>query len=121
MGSLTADTEWFKPWRTIKGESESPPTVLELEVLIRGVFQKDRFLKLLRHYIVFEHDTDSDLLIKIIAGYHQFHAANAAIEATVKAASPTGVGNFADVGKSTLKSLSSRADQPFSTSITADL
>jgi len=90
MGSLTANTEWFKPWRTIEGEKEAPPTVLELEVLIRGVFEKERFLKLLRHYIVFEHDTDSDRLIKIIAGYHQFHAARQAIEATIAATSPTG-------------------------------
>jgi len=90
MGSLTANTEWFKPWRTIEGEKEAPPTVLELEVLIRGVFEKERFLKLLRHYIVFEHDTDSDRLIKIIAGYHQFHAARQAIEATIEATGPAG-------------------------------
>ncbi len=90
MGSLTANTEWFKPWRTIEGDSEAPPTVLELGVLIRGVFQKDRFLKLLRHFIVFEHDTDSDQLIKIIAGYHQFHAVGQAIGATIEATSPGG-------------------------------
>lgn len=90
MGSLTANTEWFKPWRTIEGKSEAPSTMLELEVLIRGAFEKRRFLKLLRHYIVFEHDTETDRLIKIIAGYHQFHAARQAIEATVEAASPTG-------------------------------
>ena len=90
MGSLTAGTEWFKPWRTIEGASEAPSTVLELEVLIRGIFQKDRFLKLLRHFIVFEHDTDSDQLIKIIAGYHQFHAVGQAIGATIEATSPGG-------------------------------
>ena len=90
MGSLTANTEWFKPWRTIEGESEAPSTILELEVLIRGVFEKGRFLKLLRHFIVFEHDTDSDRLIKILAGYHQFHAVHRAIDATVEATSPSG-------------------------------
>ena len=25
MGSLTANTEWFKPWRTIEGEAEAAP------------------------------------------------------------------------------------------------
>ena len=25
VGSLTANAEWFKPWRTIEGELESPP------------------------------------------------------------------------------------------------
>ena len=90
IGSLTATYEWFKPWRTIEGESEAPSTALELEVLVRGVFEKGRFLRLLRHYIVFEHDTDSDRLIKILAGYHQFHAAREAIKATIEAASPAG-------------------------------
>ncbi|MFH1923835.1 MAG: type I restriction endonuclease subunit R [Planctomycetota bacterium] len=90
MGSLTANSEWFKPWRTVEGDFEAPRSILELEVLTRGVFEKARFLKLLRHFIVFEHDTDSDLLIKIIAGYHQFHAVHRAIDATIEAASPSG-------------------------------
>ncbi len=34
IGSLTADHEWFMPWRTIKGEDEAPSTELELEVLV---------------------------------------------------------------------------------------
>ena len=33
MGSLTANKEWFKVWRTIEGESEAPSSLLELEVL----------------------------------------------------------------------------------------
>jgi len=90
IGSLTANTEWFKPWRTIEGDSEAPRSLLELEVLVRGVFEKRRLLKLLRHFIVFEDDKDHDRLIKIIAGYHQFHATERAIAATVEAASPRG-------------------------------
>ena len=90
IGSLTANTEWFKPWRTVEGESEAPPTILELEVLIRGAFDKRRFLELLRHFIAFEHDKDHDRIIKIIAGYHQFHATERAIAATIEAASPQG-------------------------------
>ena len=31
IGSLTADTEWFLPWRTIEGEDEAPSTEVELE------------------------------------------------------------------------------------------
>jgi type I restriction enzyme R subunit len=58
-------------------------------VLIRGVFEKRRFLDLLQHFIVFEEDTDSDRLHKIIAGYHQFHAVNGAIEETVRASGMT--------------------------------
>ncbi len=85
VGSLTANQEWFKVWRTIGGEGEAPKTMLELEVLVRGVFERRRFLDLLQHFIVFEEDPDTGALQKIIAGYHQFHAVNAAVEETVRA------------------------------------
>jgi type I restriction enzyme R subunit len=87
MGSVTANQEWFKVWRTIDGEGDAPKTALELEVLVRGVFERQRFLDLLQHFIVFEEDPDSGALHKIIAGYHQFHAVNAAVEETVRASS----------------------------------
>ena len=85
MGSVTANQEWFKVWRTIDGEGDAPKTALELEVLVRGVFERQRFLDLLQHFIVFEEDPDNGQLHKIIAGYHQFHAVNAAVEETVRA------------------------------------
>jgi type I restriction enzyme R subunit len=85
MGSLTANQEWFKVWRTIDGEGDAPKTALELEVLVRGVFERQRFLDLLQHFIVFEENPDTGAIHKIIAGYHQFHAVNAAIEETVRA------------------------------------
>jgi len=85
MGSVTANQEWFKVWRTIDGQGDAPKTALELEVLVRGVFERQRFLDLLHHFIVFEEDPDSGALHKIIAGYHQFHAVNAAVEETVRA------------------------------------
>ncbi|HQT29625.1 MAG TPA: type I restriction endonuclease subunit R [Thiobacillus sp.] len=89
MGSVTANQEWFKVWRTIDGEGDAPKTALELEVLVRGVFGRQRFLDLLQHFIVFEEDPDSGALHKIIAGYHQFHAVNAAVEETVRASGMT--------------------------------
>ncbi len=85
MGSLTANREWFKVWRTVDGEADAPKSALELEVLVRGVFERRRFLDLLHHFIVFEEDPDSGALHKIIAGYHQSHAVNAAVEETVRA------------------------------------
>ena len=63
IGSLTADTEWFLPWRTIEGEDEAPSTELELEVLIKGAFEKHRFLRYLKHFIVFE-ETESGTITK---------------------------------------------------------
>ena len=92
MGSLTANQEWFKVWRTIDGEGDAPKTSLELEVLVRGVFERQRFLDLLQHFIVFEEIPDTGAIHKIIAGYHQFHAVNAAIEETVRASGMESLG-----------------------------
>jgi type I restriction enzyme R subunit len=56
----------------------------QLEVLLGGVFDKHRFLDLIRHFIVFE-DDDGTSIIKKMAGYHQFHAVNMAVEETIRA------------------------------------
>ena len=85
IGSLTANQEWFKVWRTIDGEGDAPSTALELDVLVRGVFDRRRFLDLLQHFVVFEEDSDSGAIHKIIAGYHQFHAVNMAVAETIRA------------------------------------
>lgn len=85
IGSLTANREWFKVWRTIDGGKEAPRSAVELEVMVRGVFEKRRFLELLQYFVAYEADDESDLTHKIIAGYHQFHAVNAAVEETVRA------------------------------------
>jgi len=50
IGSLTANQEWFKVWRTIDGEGDAPKTSLELDVLVRGVFDRRRFLDLLEQF-----------------------------------------------------------------------
>jgi len=88
LGTLTSGWERFMPWRTIAGDEIAPKGSLELEVLLRGVFDKQRFLDLVRHFVVFE-DTGA-ALEKKIAGYHQFHAVNKAVECTLEAASPKG-------------------------------
>jgi type I restriction enzyme R subunit len=85
IGSLTANREWFKVWRTVDGEKAAPMAALELETLVRGVFDRARFLELLQHFVAYEEDGDTGKVNKILAGYHQFHAVNAAVEETVRA------------------------------------
>lgn len=85
IGTLTAGKEWFKPWRTIHGEEVAPETLLELQVMIEGVFEQRRLLDLLGHFLIFE-DDGSGALIKKMAGYHQFHAVNIALGETLRAA-----------------------------------
>ena len=89
IGSLTADTERFMPWRTIEGEELAPTSSLQLQVLIQGVFEKRRFLDFLRYFIAFE-DEGGGKLAKKIAGYHQFHAVKRAVQTTLQAISETG-------------------------------
>ena len=85
IGTLTAGREWFKPWRTISGEGLADPRMPELQVMLEGVCTPGRFLALLRDFIVFE-DDGSGVLVKKMAGYHQFHAVQVALNETRRAA-----------------------------------
>jgi len=87
-GTLTSGWEWFLPWRTMDGENVAPRSTPELEVIIKGMFDKKRLLDIIRHFILFE--DDGKKVMKKIAAYHQYHAVNAAIRATVRATSPSG-------------------------------
>ncbi|PQO22454.1 DEAD/DEAH box helicase [Rhodobacteraceae bacterium WD3A24] len=88
IGSLTADRERFMPWRTVDGREIAPKGAPELGTVIEGVFEKSRFLSLIRDFTVFA-DTGAGLA-KIVAGYHQFHAVGHAVESTLTASRPDG-------------------------------
>ena len=92
LGTLTAGREWFKPWRTISGETMADPHMPQLQVLLEGVCAQSRFLILLRDFIVFE-DVGSGALVKKMAGYHQFHAVQVAVAETLRAAELAGAAN----------------------------
>ncbi|MCY4318651.1 MAG: type I restriction endonuclease subunit R, partial [Alphaproteobacteria bacterium] len=83
VGSVTANLERFMPWRTVDGSAIAPKGTPELETVIQGVFEKNRFLTLIRDFTVFE-DTGAGL-VKIVAGYHQFHAVQRAVRSTLRA------------------------------------
>ncbi|MGC9456804.1 MAG: type I restriction endonuclease subunit R [Halothiobacillaceae bacterium] len=84
VGSLTANPERFMPWRTLRHEDDKPLLDWQLETMVRGFFDRELFLDYVRHFVLFE--SDSDRLVKKIAGYHQFHAVREAVRATVIAA-----------------------------------
>ncbi|PXA76835.1 type I restriction endonuclease subunit R [Auritidibacter sp. NML100628] len=97
MSSYSGAFEHYAPWKTIGGRdvvTDRP----SLEVLIRGVFEPNRFLDLLRNFIVFSDETVTDkatgqptrALVKRVAKYHQYWAVNTAVESTVQASSPDG-------------------------------
>ena len=89
MGSISSDKERFAVWRTIEGEKLAPSSMTQMEVMIRGVFEKKRFLDLIRFFIVFERE-DKGSYIKKMAGYHQYHAVNTALSQTIEASKPKG-------------------------------
>ncbi len=84
VGTLSAGREWFKPWRTIAGETLADAHLPELQVAIEGLWAPRRFLDLLRDFIVFE--DDGGQIAKKMAGYHQFHAVQVAVGETLRAA-----------------------------------
>jgi type I restriction enzyme R subunit len=84
VGTLTAGREWFKPWRTISGQTLADPHLPELQVVVQGVFDRRRFLDLISDFIVYEDPGDGSLNKKV-AGYHQFHAVNVAVAETLRA------------------------------------
>src|SRR5207344_1164841 len=90
-----AGKEWFKPWRTITGHGDAAASMSELQVVLEGVFEKRRFLDLIRHFVVFE-DMGGGGLAKKMAGYHQFHAVNVAVEETLRAAQAIAADQVAD-------------------------
>lgn len=88
VGTITANRERFMPWRTIEGEGDAPTTLPQLQVVLKGMFERRRFLDYVRHFVVFEQDGPN--IAKKMAGYHQFHAVNRAVAETVKASGAAG-------------------------------
>lgn len=83
VGTLTANEDRFMMWRTIDGYDVAPSSLPQLEVLVKGMFEKSRLLDIIKHFVLFQ--TDGEHLFKILAGYHQYHATNKAIASTERA------------------------------------
>ena len=91
-GTISSPWEWFKVWRGIEREDEKLKGMSELEVLVKGLFQKRRILDIIENFIVFEADSEKDVskYTKKIALYHQYFGTNKAVESTLKAAALKG-------------------------------
>jgi len=87
-GTLTSGWDRFMPWRTIDGENLASAGSVQLEVLVKGVFERQRLLDYVLHFIAFE--DDGKAIAKKAAAYHQYWAVNKAVECTVTASRPEG-------------------------------
>ena len=82
-GTLTSGWDRFMPWRTVSGEEVAARGNPELETLVRGLFDRHRFLDYILNFIVFK--DDGSTLVKIGAAYHQYWAVNKALACTLSA------------------------------------
>ncbi|MEZ8408616.1 type I restriction endonuclease subunit R [Vibrio splendidus] len=75
VGSISSLWEHFAEWKKI--ESEKEPRRVSLEVVIRGVCERTRFLDIIENYILFVKKKQT---LKIVAKYHQYLGVNQALE-----------------------------------------
>ncbi len=92
MGSLSAGFDRFMCWKTADGRKETSHLVNQLEILIKGLLNKEILLDYLRFFILYDktkkEDEKGQTIIqktKKIAGYHQYYAVNKAVESTIRA------------------------------------
>lgn len=83
IGSYLAPAERFMAWRAVDGVHIEAAAQPGLDELIAGALLPANLLNLLRHFIAFA-DTEKGLA-KILGAYHQVHAVDAAVAATLGA------------------------------------
>lgn len=88
VGTVTSPLSRYSTWRTLDGDTIAPNSLPQLEVLIKGVFDKHRLIDIIHHYILFQ--VNGEDVFKIFTAYHQYHAVHTAVEATAKATSDQG-------------------------------
>jgi type I restriction enzyme, R subunit len=84
-GTLTSPKERFMQWKTIDG-TKPKSYQTEIEILLRGMCEKEKLLDIIRNFITFEKDKETR---KILAAYHQYWATNKAIDSTRRASKKT--------------------------------
>lgn len=88
-GTITANFDRFMEWKTVDGDYEET-RFADFTTLFKGMFEKKRFLDIIRNFICFSKEMDGTA--KILAGYHQYFAVKKAVESTTKASSDGGDG-----------------------------
>jgi type I restriction enzyme R subunit len=88
VGTITSLEDRYTTWRSINGNKIAPTSEPQLETLIKGMFEKRRFLDIIKQFVLFQKNDDN--YIKVIAGYHQYFAVNTALERTFDATSEKG-------------------------------
>lgn len=87
-GSLTSPKQFFGAWKSIDGQLVADETIPQMEVMAKGMLNKNVLPDLIRHFTIFHQNKEQ--ITKIVPRYHQYFAVNKAVEATRKATAENG-------------------------------
>ncbi|MCX5810857.1 MAG: HsdR family type I site-specific deoxyribonuclease, partial [Proteobacteria bacterium] len=90
IGSLFAQYDFFYAWRKINPEDEAVDGINSLYSMVKGLFNKQRLLDVIRNFIFFPDTAKDD--IKIVCRYPQYYAANKLFESIKLNMRPQGSG-----------------------------
>lgn len=88
-GPITSGEDRFMEWKTKDGSYENTQYA-QFDTFFDGMFEKERFLDILKNFICF--NVDGQNTFKVLAAYHQYFAVKKAIESTRHAIETDGKG-----------------------------
>lgn len=88
-GTITSGEDRFMEWKTTDGSYENTQYA-QFDTFFEGIFEKKRFLDILKNFICF--NVDGEKTFKILAGYHQYFAVKKAAEKAIFATETDGKG-----------------------------
>ena len=88
-GTITSGEDRFMEWKTTDGSYENTQYAA-FDTFFEGLFEKNRFLDILKNFICF--NVDGEKTFKVLAAYHQYFAVKKAVASTQKATVTDGKG-----------------------------
>ncbi len=88
-GTITSGENRYMEWKTTDGSYENTQYAA-FDTFFEGLFEKTRFLDIVKNFICF--NVDGEKTFKILAGYHQYFAVKKAVASTLRATETDGKG-----------------------------
>ena len=88
-GTITSGEDRYMEWKTKDGSYENTQYA-QFDTFFEGLFEKNRFLDIIKNFICF--NVDGQNTFKILAGYHQYFAVKKAVASTQHATRTDGKG-----------------------------
>ncbi len=88
-GTITSGEDRYMEWKTTDGSYENTQYAA-FDTFFEGLFEKNRFLDIVKNFICF--NVDGQNTFKILAGYHQYFAVKKAVASTRHATQTDGKG-----------------------------